>query len=76
MRTAQPGSPSGFGPTMRETEIPIKGGGSLTVSVSVGVATVPDSATEVEALVHAADTALLQAKRHGKNQIRSAPRER
>ena len=61
--------------TVRETEISIKGGGSLTVTVSVGVATLPDAATEVEALVHAADTALLQAKRAGKNQIRSAPAE-
>ena len=64
-----------FRSTVRETEIPIKGGGSLTVTVSVGVATVPDAATKVEALVHAADTALLQAKRSGKDQIHSASAE-
>jgi PleD family two-component response regulator len=39
------------------------------------VATVPDAATKVEALVHAADTALLQAKRSGKDQIHSASAE-
>jgi diguanylate cyclase (GGDEF)-like protein len=59
--------------TVRETQIPIRGGGTLTVTVSVGAATVPDAATEVEALVHAADTALLEAKRLGKDQIRQAP---
>jgi diguanylate cyclase (GGDEF)-like protein len=59
--------------TVRETEIPNRHGGTLTVSVSVGAATVPDAATEVEELVHAADTVLLEAKRSGKDQIRSAP---
>jgi diguanylate cyclase (GGDEF)-like protein len=59
--------------TVRETEIPVKSGGTLTVTVSVGAATVPDAATEIEALIHAADTALLEAKRSGKDQIRSAP---
>ena len=60
--------------TVRETEIATRHGGLLTVTVSVGAATVPDAATETEALVHAADTALLEAKRGGKDQIRSAPR--
>jgi diguanylate cyclase (GGDEF)-like protein len=43
------------------------------VTISVGVATLPDSAGETQALVDAADQALLVAKRAGKDQTRSAP---
>jgi diguanylate cyclase (GGDEF)-like protein len=59
-----------------EKEIPLRDGGSMKVTVSVGAATVPDAATDVDSLVHAADTALREAKRAGKNQIRSAPGDR
>jgi predicted signal transduction protein with EAL and GGDEF domain len=45
----------------------------MRVTISVGVATLPDSAVDVEELVDAADNALLRAKRAGKNQIRTAP---
>jgi diguanylate cyclase (GGDEF)-like protein len=38
-----------------------------TTTVSVGVATFPDDATDVEGLERAADSALYWAKRHGKN---------
>jgi diguanylate cyclase (GGDEF)-like protein len=58
---------------MRETEVPLREGGSMGVTLSVGVATLPDSADDLEDLVDAADRALLRAKRAGKNQIRSAP---
>ena len=58
---------------MRATEVPLRDGGSMRVTLSVGVATVPDSADGLEALVDAADRALLRAKRAGKNQIRVAP---
>ena len=58
---------------MRETTVPRRDGGSMGVSISVGVATVPDSADGLESLVDAADHALLRAKRAGKNQIRTAP---
>ncbi len=43
------------------------------VTVSVGVATLPDSAGDVRGLIGAADQALLVAKRAGKDQTRSAP---
>ena len=43
------------------------------VTVSVGVATLPDSAGDVRGLIDAADQALLLAKRAGKDQTRSAP---
>jgi diguanylate cyclase (GGDEF)-like protein len=46
-------------------------GGPVRATVSIGVAAVPDSAKEMEALVFAADQALLEAKRAGKNQIRT-----
>jgi diguanylate cyclase (GGDEF)-like protein len=62
--------------TVRETDIPLREGGSMTVTTSVGAATLPDAADDVDSLVHAADTALREAKRAGKNQIRSAPGKR
>jgi diguanylate cyclase (GGDEF)-like protein len=58
---------------VREVEIATKNGEAMEVTISVGVATLPDSAVDVEALVDAADNALLRAKRAGKNQIRTAP---
>jgi predicted signal transduction protein with EAL and GGDEF domain len=48
----------------------------MGVTISVGVATVPDSADGLESLVDGADRALLRAKRSGKNQIRTAPASR
>jgi diguanylate cyclase (GGDEF)-like protein len=61
---------------MRETEVPVREGGAMGVTISVGVATIPDSAADLESLVDAADRALLRAKRAGKNQIRAAPATR
>jgi diguanylate cyclase (GGDEF)-like protein len=58
---------------VREVEIPTRNGQAMRVTISVGVATLPDSAVDVEELVDAADNALLRAKRAGKNQIRTAP---
>jgi diguanylate cyclase (GGDEF)-like protein len=60
----------------RERRVPLRDGGAMGVTISVGVATVPDSASDLESLVDAADRALLRAKRAGKNQIRSAPATR
>jgi diguanylate cyclase (GGDEF)-like protein len=57
---------------VRETEVPLRDGGSMAVTISVGVATLPDSADDLESLVDAADRALLSAKRAGKNQLRTA----
>jgi diguanylate cyclase (GGDEF)-like protein len=61
---------------MRETEVPMREGESMVVTISLGVATIPDSADSLDSLVDAADRALLRAKRAGKNQIRAAPATR
>lgn len=58
---------------MRATKIPMRDAGSMGVTISLGVATIPDSADDVDSLVDSADRALLRAKRAGKNQIRAAP---
>jgi diguanylate cyclase (GGDEF)-like protein len=50
----------------------LEGEGELHVTASLGVATLPTSATDVRALVSAADEALYEAKRAGKNQVRAA----
>lgn len=57
---------------MRDTAVPLRDGGSMNVTLSMGVATIPESAQDLESLVDAADHALLLAKRAGKNQIRVA----
>jgi diguanylate cyclase (GGDEF)-like protein len=49
------------------------GEGTMQVTVSVGVATLPYAATDSAGLLEAADQALLSGKRHGKNQTRVAP---
>jgi diguanylate cyclase (GGDEF)-like protein len=61
---------------MRATDIPLREEGAMNVTISLGAATIPDSAEDVESLVDAADHALLRAKRAGKNQIRAAPATR
>jgi diguanylate cyclase (GGDEF)-like protein len=61
---------------VRDTEVPLRDGGTMGVTISVGVATIPDSAEDLESLVDGADRALLRAKRSGKNQIRTAPSSR
>jgi predicted signal transduction protein with EAL and GGDEF domain len=48
----------------------------MGVTISAGVATIPDSADDLESLVDGSDRALLRAKRAGKNQIRTAPASR
>jgi diguanylate cyclase (GGDEF)-like protein len=62
-----------LGQRMRETEVSLRDGGSIGVTISVGAATLPDSADSLESLVDAADRALLRAKRAGKDQLRTAP---
>ena len=49
------------------------GDGALRVTASIGVASIPESAGDVRALVAAADAALYAAKRSGKNRIEQAP---
>jgi diguanylate cyclase (GGDEF)-like protein len=60
----------------RDTEVPVRDGGTMGVTISAGVATIPDSADDLESLVDGSDRALLRAKRAGKNQIRTAPASR
>ncbi len=61
---------------MRGEKIPLSDGGSMGVTISLGVATIPDAAEDLESLIDASDRALLRAKRAGKNQIRAAPATR
>jgi diguanylate cyclase (GGDEF)-like protein len=50
----------------------VRGGGSLSVTASFGVASVPDTAADRDSLIAAADAALYQAKRAGKNRVERA----
>ena len=49
------------------------GDGVLRITASLGVATIPDSAADVRALIAATDAALYAAKRGGKNRVELAP---
>jgi diguanylate cyclase (GGDEF)-like protein len=62
-----------LGERMRSSQVPLREGGSMGTTISIGVATIPDSAEDVDSLVDAADRALLRAKGAGKNQLRTAP---
>lgn len=48
------------------------GGSTAAITVSIGLASFPRDATTKEQLIYAADMALLEAKRSGKNQTRLA----
>jgi diguanylate cyclase (GGDEF)-like protein len=52
----------------------VNGRGLLRVTASFGVASVPESASDREELVAAADSALYKAKRAGKNRVERAER--
>lgn len=45
-------------------------GKALTITTSIGVATYPHDGTDVDALIHNADSAMYDAKRNGKNGYR------
>ena len=47
--------------------------GSLRITASIGVASIPASARDVSSLIAAADAALYAAKRGGKNRVEPAP---
>jgi diguanylate cyclase (GGDEF)-like protein len=50
----------------------VSGAGTMRVTASVGVAALPESAGDVERLIAAADAALYEAKRGGKNKTVNA----
>lgn len=57
-------------------EVPTATAGTLTgLSVSIGVATSPAHGEDLDALLAGADTALYEAKRLGRNQVRVRPAE-
>jgi diguanylate cyclase (GGDEF)-like protein len=41
----------------------------LHISISIGIATMPDDGDGLEALIHKADTALYEAKNQGRNRV-------
>lgn len=57
-----------------ERELAVRWGEEeIRVTVSVGVAALPESAGSVLEVLHLADQALLQAKREGRNRVAAAP---
>ena len=50
----------------------VDGDGHVAITASFGVASVPSSASDQESLVAAADAALYEAKRAGKNRVKRA----
>jgi diguanylate cyclase (GGDEF)-like protein len=58
---------------IESTQIPrVDGSGTISVTASVGVASMPEAALDVTALIAAADAALYRAKRAGKNRCEQA----
>ncbi len=52
---------------VRAAPLPLADGTLLALSISVGVAHVPERSGDLQTLYHAADTALYDAKRAGRN---------
>lgn len=51
----------------------VDGGGELGITASLGLATLPINASSIQELIAAADDALYEAKRSGKNRVGNAP---
>jgi diguanylate cyclase (GGDEF)-like protein len=54
---------------VRSTPLPLSDGGLLALSISVGVAHVPQHSTDRRGLYTAADNALYDAKRAGRDRV-------
>ncbi|TAN32018.1 diguanylate cyclase, partial [Patescibacteria group bacterium] len=52
---------------------PLNGGASIRVTASIGIGVCPEDATAVQDLVAAADAALYEAKRTGRNRVCNLP---
>jgi diguanylate cyclase (GGDEF)-like protein len=52
-----------------EMDIYVDGGGSFTITASIGVAAYPQHGTTVEELIRAADQGLYVAKQEGRNRV-------
>ena len=73
-RRARWSSPSAFAPaSSRRRSRRIDGSGTLRITASVGAASIPGSADSARTLIAAADAALYEAKRSGKNRVSGAP---
>lgn len=57
---------------IHDAEVPKRDGGTMSVTVSIGAATRTDALDEMEDLIEAADQALLEAKRSGKDRVMAA----
>lgn len=55
-------------------EVPLNGGGSIRVTASIGIGLCPQDGTSVQELVVAADAALYEAKRTGRNRVCDPPK--
>jgi diguanylate cyclase (GGDEF)-like protein len=54
---------------MADLDIHPEGGGSFSITASIGVAAYPQHGTTVEELIRAADQALYTAKQKGRNRV-------
>ncbi|RKD22103.1 hypothetical protein BEP19_13455 [Ammoniphilus oxalaticus] len=57
---------------VEETEFPISEDRMIRITISIGLATYPETTTNTQQIIHQADTALYAAKRSGRNRVCAA----